>query len=304
MSVAGYAHPAYAAALAEFGEPLALPRCRGWLLRRAIPGTPFRDAMGCYPLFACQDWSGLADDIAEHAATLVSFCAVLDPFGDYAQDDLQRAFPDELLAYKTHFVVDTERPLEGRVPQNHRRNARKALDAVQVELVADPLAVLDDWVALYRVLCSRHAITGLRAFSRASFARQLAVPGITVFRGLLNGETIGMLLWYVQRQTAYYHLGAQSVLGYERHVSFGLLWRAIEHFRNSGFRWLNLGAGAGASEPSSGLTRFKEGWATESRTAYFGARILDRDRYQQLASHARAEAGCTYFPVYRAGEFA
>jgi hypothetical protein len=56
-SLVGYAHPAYATSLAEFGRPHELIQSSGWILERAVPGTDVRDAMGCYPIFACRDWS-------------------------------------------------------------------------------------------------------------------------------------------------------------------------------------------------------------------------------------------------------
>ena len=55
----GYAHPAYAESLAEFGVPRLLPRSGGWILERRIESFPDRDAAGCYPLFSCRDWSRL-----------------------------------------------------------------------------------------------------------------------------------------------------------------------------------------------------------------------------------------------------
>src|SRR5438045_5100866 len=90
----GYAHPQYAASLGEYGAPRLLPRSRGWILERPIPGTDVRDAMGCYPLFACQDWSGLSDDLAEisRERSLVSVVLVTDPFGEYHEADLHAAF--------------------------------------------------------------------------------------------------------------------------------------------------------------------------------------------------------------------
>jgi hypothetical protein len=63
MPPSGYMHPNYAHSLREFGEPRELPGSGGWILERIIPGTPYRDAMGCYPLFACNDWSKLANDL-------------------------------------------------------------------------------------------------------------------------------------------------------------------------------------------------------------------------------------------------
>ena len=78
----GYAHPFYAASLAEFGAPLRLPRCGGWVLERSVPGGHARDAMGCYPLFVCQDWRALAADLDDLDGP-VSLSLVSDPFGDY-----------------------------------------------------------------------------------------------------------------------------------------------------------------------------------------------------------------------------
>ena len=53
----GYLSQEYAAAFAEFGTARRLPRSGGWLIERPIAGTDDRDAMGCYPLFSCADWS-------------------------------------------------------------------------------------------------------------------------------------------------------------------------------------------------------------------------------------------------------
>jgi hypothetical protein len=51
-----------------------------------------------------------------------------------------------------------------------------------------------------------------------------------------------------------------------------------------------------------GLSFFKKGWSTGTRTAFFCGRILDPERYAQLAT-ARGVAGTDYFPAYREGEF-
>ena len=83
-----------------------------------------------------------------------------------------------------------------------------------------------------------------------------------------------------------------------------MFWRAIEHFRESGdVDWLQLGAGAGLDPQSDdGLTRFKRGWATGSKTAYLCGRIFDREAYAALVQ-ARGVSATDYFPAYRQGEF-
>jgi len=301
--VTGYLHPDYARSLAEFGTPRELCRCGGWILERSIPGFPHCDAMGCYPLFACQDWSQLEADLEEIADSLVSLALVTDPFGDYDPALLQRCFPDVSRPFKEHFAVDLRRPLDTFVSRHHRRYARKALQVAQVEECQQPIRLLDEWTGLYATLIKRHDIQGILAFSKQAFSRQLRVPGLVAFRAVHQGETVGMLLWYVQGEVAYYHLGAYSPAGYELRASFALFWRAIEHFAATGLQWLNLGAGAGTtSDGRDGLSRFKRGWATGTRTAYFCGRIFHRGRYDAIVQ-VRQVPVTDYFPAYRQGEF-
>jgi len=293
----GYLHRTYAESLLEFGAPLALERCGGWLLKRAIPQADVYDAMGCYPLFACKDWSRLHLDLAQLQDELISVSLVTDPFGEFDSEYLRECFPDVFKPFKQHFVIDLEQPLE--VHPHHLRNVRKASPVVQVERCIQPLEFLDDWIDLYQALIDRHNITGVAAFSRASFHGQLSVPGINVFRAVENGVTAGMLLWYEQGSRAYYHLGAYSNRGYEVGASFALFDYAIRYFCSRQLKWLNLGAGAGAGDSDSGLARFKQGWSNGVRTAYFCGRIFDREKYERLA----AGVNTGYFPAYRLGEF-
>jgi hypothetical protein len=299
----GYLHPLYADSLSEFGAPRPLPASGGWVLERGIPGSGgARDAMGCYPLFSCRDWSRLRLDLDDLEGKLVSVALVADPFGAHDAELLRDCFRDAVVPFKEHYVVDLGRDVEEFAHPHHRRNARRALREVSVEECADPPQLLDDWAALYGTLVERHGVRGIAAFSRASFAKQLRVPGCVAFRAVLKGETVGMLLWYVQGGVAYYHLGAYSERGYEARASFALFRRAVDEFARRGLRWLNLGGGAGAGDASSGLSRFKQGWATGTRTAYFCGRVLDRGGYERIVA-AKGAVPTHYFPAYRLGEF-
>jgi hypothetical protein len=301
----GYSHPGYAASLAEFGQPRLLPRSCGWLLERPITQTPYRDAMGCYPLFACRDWSQLHLDLDELGGELVSVAIVADPFGDHDPAQLRNCFPALVTPFKEHLVTDLSRPLESFVVAQHRRKARKALERLDVERCEDATQLLNDWLELYANLIKRHGIRGLTAFSANSFQAQLAVPGISVFRATRGNETVGITLWYTDGDVAYYHLGAYSELGYESEASFALFWRALEWFSKQGLKWLDLGAGAGLSgaNQADGLSRFKRGWATGTRTAYFCGRIFDQAKYDEVM-RVRNITATDYFPAYRKGEFA
>ena len=108
----GYSHRHYAASLSKFGTPRQLQACDGWILEREIPGTPHRDAMGSYPLFACRDWRLLPTDLDAIGTDLVSLALVPDPFGDHTPELLAECFPDVCRPFKKHFVVDLCRPID------------------------------------------------------------------------------------------------------------------------------------------------------------------------------------------------
>ena len=252
--------------------------------------------MGPYPLFACRDWTRLEEDLEETGDELVSLTVVTDPFGEYDETLLHRCF-DVVRPFKEHLVADLMLPANTVVSKHHRYYARKALEKVDVEECEKPVHLLDDWTALYAGLVERHSLTGIKAFSRESFARQLRVPGIVVIRAAHEGQTVGMHLWYVSGDVTYSHLAASSERGYELMASYALYRFAIERFAGR-VRWLDLGAGAGAEEEAGGLHRFKRGWSTGTRRAYLCGRVFDREAYEALS--LGGDTG--YFPAYRTGE--
>ncbi len=300
--ISGYLHPAYAEALAEFGVPYLLPQSQGNILMRSIPGDICQDAMGCYPLFTCANWSALANDLRSIGHDLVSLVVVTDPFGKYQLTDLQECFPDIVYAFKNHYVVDLRQPLESQVTSHHHRYIKKSLGVVQIERCTVPNEYLEVWVQLYDILTSRHNIKGIARFSPHSFEHQLQVPGLVMFRAIYQKETVGMLLWYIQDNIGYYHLGAYSGTGYATHSSFALFWTALKYFAAQGLSWLDLGAGAGITDRSvDGLAHFKKGWTSNTRTAYLCGRIFDRTKYNKLVEK-NAIPPTRYFPHYRYGE--
>ena len=300
-SLTGYLHPLYAESLREFGDPLELPRSGGHLLVRRIPGTDLRDAMGPYPLFCCRDWKGLAEDLHGLRKELVSVCVVTNPFGDYDQHLLREAF-QTVIHFKDHFIADLGQPLNSFVSSQHRYNVRKALREVAVEVCHDPLRHLEEWTEIYGHLIQRHGITGLRRFSKESFAKQLVVPGMLMFRAVRAGEPVGFNLIYLQRGVAYAHLSAESPLGYKLRASYALRFVALQHLLGK-VSWVNLGAVAGlTANLDDGLTHFKRGWASGTKPAFFCGTIFDQTAYERLANAApRTHPG--YFPAYRDGEF-
>jgi len=300
--VTGHAHPDYANALAEFGTPRELPRCGGWLLEREIPDTPYRDAMGCYPLFACQVWSNLKEDLEALGAEWVSLAMVPDPFGDYELSDLEASF-DFVRPFKEHVIIDLAGPWESLLSRHHRLAVRRALRDMEVRRCADPQEYLDDWVRLYGHLAMKHGVKGLRAFSRKSLSLQLDVPGASFFVAIQRGQVVGSLLLYQQAEVVYAHLMGVDDVGYELGASYALFWTAMRYYADK-VRWFNLSGVPGVNDiGGEGLRWFKQGWSRETRTAHFCGRVFDRGAYEMLA-RAGANSADGYFPAYRAGEFA
>jgi len=295
---AGYANERYARSLEEFGAVRRMPRFGGWLLVSPIAGSHVFDGMGCYPLFCCVDWRALAADFDSLAGDLVSVRLVTDPFANADLDRLTAAFPDRCYEYKRHFVTDLSQPLEKTIAGHHMRNVGKTLDSLEVRQSTDDVDLILKWQPLYDTLIRRHEIRGIAQFSSASFEKQSKVPGFISFSALDGHNTCGMNWWYVCGDVVYYHLGAYSERGYECRASYALFWSALQHFATLGLRWACLGAGAGLQSAESGLTRFKRGWATTTRPAYFCGRIFNPAAYAKLVAAANAQS--EYFPAYRA----
>ncbi len=302
----GYLSSQYAQSLTEFGQPRRLTHCTGSILERPIAGTDWHDAMGVYPRFVCRDWLALAPDLDElsqqdNGPLCVSL--VTDPFGNWTEALLQRLFPDRLIPFKTHFVVDLAQPLDEWISNHHRYYARVALRSVTIESVENGSTFLDTWVALYDELARRHDLHGIKRFSRASFSQQLAVPGLIAFQARdQTGQIVAAQLWYQQGDIAYNHLAASAAEGYRLNASYALYDHALRWWRSQ-VRWLDLGAGAGL-DPSGndGLSQFKRGWSNDVRPVYFCGKVLDRARYDECVRQ-RGAGETNYFPAYRAGEF-
>lgn len=300
----GYLHSGYADSLSEFGEPRLLPKSQGWILERTIPGYNSRDAMGCYPLFTCQDWSRLDEDLEDLRADLVSLTIVTDPFGSYDAALLRQYFRDVVVPFKEHFVVDLSSTVNTFVSSHHHRYVRKALRQIRVEKCQEPMQFRTEWEELYSNFIEKRNITGRAALSRVALSKQLTVPGLVMFRAIYKETIVGIHLWYLQGHVGYAHLAAYDEMGYRFGASYALFWSAFEYFKINELKWLNLG-GIASVKPNkgNGLTAFKSGWSTGTRTAYLCGRIFDRERYLEIM-RAKDVSVTRYFPAYRDGEFA
>lgn len=303
MLQAGYLDSAYAMSMAGNGKLVPLPKSGGGIIVREIPGSDLKDAMAPHPFLVCRDWRSLKDDIAGLDPSLVSLVAVTDPLADVKESELRASFNHLVRPYKEHFIMDLSRPLDSFIHPHHLRWARRALKNVEVEHCEEPLDHLGEWLGLYGNLIRRHEIRGAARFTEESLRLQFQVKGLSIFRALREGKTIGMILFMVQGEHGYFHLGAYNEAGYRNKASYALVWSIFQHFAGTELKTLDIGAGAGAfGDADDGLTLFKRGWASGTRMTYLCGAIIDARAYSRLSISEQADAP-GYFPAYRGGEF-
>jgi hypothetical protein len=300
--LSGYHHPYYASSLAEFGEPLELKKSGGWILKRQIPASTFYDGIGCYPLFTCNNWQLLHLDIADLQDDLISMTIVTDPFANVEPSVLEKCF-DIVNPFKNHYVMDLNQSWENNVHRCHKQKIQKALDDMIFEISHDPLSYLDEWTRLYETLIQRHKISGVKAFSKECFRKQLMIPGMVLILGKLHGEVVGANLILMRNDVAYDHLAAYSSVGYQYKAAYGIFWTTFKYLSEQGIRYCDIGAGAGLeSDSRDGLDQFKRGWTKNRRIVYLCGRINNSAVYNELCQK-RTIPYTKYFPAYRCGEF-
>jgi hypothetical protein len=296
----GYASREYALSFAGEGEVLTLPGSGGNLLLRSVPGSIQRDAAGCYPLFVCR-WSALPADFRRLPGDLISLTVVTDPFCPLSEAELRQIFTI-VRPLGEHYVIDLADSPVGSPSRHHRRKLRMAAPDIVIEVAANPVALLDDWLGLYGTLSRKHRICGRRRFSPAIFAAQLEVPGAVVFTARRGGRILGADWYFEDGERVFAHLSAYSDEGYGCSVSYPMLAAAIEHFKARA-SVLDLGGTPSVSAADrGGLAAFKAGWASRTMPSYLCGIDLMPGEYRRL-SGGRPPSDGEFFPHYRRGEY-
>lgn len=287
-----YATEAYARSFEGIAEPYRLPITGTWILRRSIPGTPYHDAIGCYPVAVWPRGTNLTADFPGLVKLgFVSLALVADAFFGPEPKTLAQQF-DLARPFKSHFIHDYAHAFE--YGRHHRYEVKRARAACRVAPVAlsDRLA---EWIELYKQLCLRHRVIGLQRFSPQYFERLSATPQLHALAAWHADELAGMHLFIEHEGIVYSHLAAFSPTGYSVRAGYALNDYAIHHFRTA--RILDFGAGAGAvDDPKDGLAVFKRGFANRSELFYLCGKILDARLYENLAAPKPRR---DYFPAYR-----
>lgn len=296
----GYSHHLYAESFSEIGQPFFLPKCKGWLIKRRIPGTDYFDAMGCYPLFSCGDWNRLEEDILELDKEMVSVVLVTDPFAPITQEKLKEIFSFCKL-YKEHCVTDFSQSINTSVSKRTIKHAVRALKQIVVERSLNPVEHINEWILLFDHLIQRHNIKGIRAFSEKSFNQLFRIPGFELFVARAGEEIVGAEVFLRQGLFGYAHLVAISPLGYRLNASYALDWTAIQYFSKI-LVCLDHGSGSDNNPADDGLLQYKRRWATDMRPVFLCGKVINQKAYNEIVSD-KVIKDTEYFPAYRLGEY-
>jgi len=108
-----------------------------------------------------------------------------------------------------------------------------------------------------------------------------------------------MALWYGHGDAVHLHLAASDAEGYETGAAYAVMAASVEHLVPAA-QVLDLGGVAGVvDDPTSGLARFKRGWATGTAAAHLCGKVIDREAFDRL-SKGYEPTVTSYFPPYRA----
>ena len=184
MTLEGYFHPSYAESFSKIGQPIFLPKSKGWIIKRQIPHTKFFDAMGPYPLFFCENWDSLPDDLIALQNQIISMSFVIGPFQEFSINKYQSFF-ETFFEYKDHFIIDTRLPLNQFISRGRRKKTRRSLKDVTVDIKIAPSIDLDEWYDLYTNLINHRNIKGITSYSKESFRMQINIPNTHFFRGII-----------------------------------------------------------------------------------------------------------------------
>jgi len=297
----GYLHPLYSKSFSDIGTPLYLPKSKGWLIKREIPGTEYYDAMGPYPLFICENWEYLIEDISSLENDLVAVSFVIGPLQLFSKNIFQEYF-EVLYEYRNHYILDTTLPFEKVISPGRRKTAQRALNKVEADYQIAPNICLDDWCHLYDNIISKYKVSGIRAFSKESFRKQIAIPKTHFFYVMYQSELVGGALFFLQNDTSYYHLSALTEKGYDLQAGYAVVWSAIKVLSNK-IRWIELQGGINLNNGViDGLSKFKMGWASFEKKSYFCGKVLDSHKYSNIMKIQNIPT-TNWFPAYRIGEF-
>lgn len=274
-----------------------LPPLNMHIQQRCIANTDLHDARGPYPrapigsLTSSDSLVAALEELGLVSLVLVSDALEFMEAGSRPLQSFEYTFP-----YKQHAIIDLDAPT--RITKHHRREIRRASHLCSIRPI-ELKDYLNDWCELYAVLIARHQLTGLHRFSRSYFEELGKMVGVTTVGAFLRERLVGAHIWVRSQERVHSHLACFSPEGYRVGASYALHADASERFSDA--KLIDLGAVPDqAPRSTSGLERFKRGFANASSISWLCGAVGDPDKYEMLCRRSRTMGReADFFPPYR-----
>jgi len=293
-----YATEHYAESLLRNGHIVPVPEWGCCILVRPILGQ-LEDAAGTYPITIFAHDADISGGLSRlRALDLVSIVLVVDDFHRPSLEHLAAEF-DFVRPFKTHFL---HKPANGppTYDKHHRYEVRRARRSVDVA-VLDLDSNLEDWMAIYSVVSTRHQFSGVHDLPRKHHTTLARLGGVTAIGAWTEGKLAACHVWVHNAGRVHSHLAASSERGYACGAAYAVNDASLKHF--AGVELVNFGGPAGfVDQQEDGLARFKRGFANATARSYICGKILNPGQYRWLTEEKGVGHDQTYFPAYRASQ--
>lgn len=173
---------------------------------------------------------------------------------------------ENLMRFKTHYGVNFERSWKN-FATNHVRNIRRAEDVVDL-CTLDIKRDFNDMYSVYHERMKKLQVPRTHQFLPVHLKSLGQRSQVLCIGGRQNGVLVAFQVWISHASNAYLHMSAANESGIKSRSLFLLTVESLA-ILSQRVRTANLGGNAGQLDnPSSGLARFKRGFANRLGASY------------------------------------
>lgn len=205
---------------------------------------------------------------------------------------------DFMHEYHNLYMLDLSLSLKelwDRMGSTHRYEIRRFKRESGVRLISDKTELIRALLELYPQTTQRVGASRVYHFSSQTLELLSKLPDALLLGVEDNHKISAVALFLYTRWSAEYFLNASTEEG--RKYTRLLVWSAVEHLKEVGVAFLNLGGGV---KPGDHLDNFKRRFGGKMAHGQILKQIIDPEKYTYLSGKYGNEVNATsgYFPAY------
>jgi len=206
--------------------------------------------------------------------------------------------PQEFSTGKQAYSLDLQTPLltihqNFAVDHRHRlRQWQKLTFTVETEKTCE---AIDIFIDLYQQSLKSRQASSIYDFGREAWQQLINEPHSHLFYVKSQEKIEASAIFIAYQDQVDYFMIASTDAG--RMHARGIIWEAIQFFKNLKFKWLHLGCGI---KENDALEQFKSRFGAQPFQTFALKQIYDVASYQQLCNKYNCDHENTsgYFPIY------